>query len=205
MPAKNVIKMYDVDTYYHVYNRGVNKRKIYIDDKDYDHFLMLLERYLGKHSIEDSRKRAYPNYHKEVDLIAYCLMPNHFHFLISQNSDMQAMEKFMRSLATSYTAYFNKRHKRVGHLFQGTYKASRILNEPYLLHVSRYIHLNPDDYKTWPYSSWPYFTKGWSSDWVKQHKIFELFEGGDYEKFVDDYKPEKDELDVLYKLIANAK
>ena len=205
MPSRNVIKFYDTDSYYHIYNRGVNRRRIFIDEHDYKYFLMLLQRYLGKNTNVDDRKRRYPNYSGEVDLIAFCLMPNHFHLMIAQNDSIKAMESFMRSLVTSYTKYFNKRHRRIGHLFQGPYKASKITNEPYLLHISRYIHLNPKEYKSWPYSSWPYYTRGWMVDWVKQHKVFELFEGGDYEKFVEDYKPEKEVLDALYKLIANSK
>lgn len=63
--------------------------------------------------------------------------------------------------------------------------------------------MNPRDYKMWPYSSWPYYTQGWSADWVKQGKIFELFEGGNYEQFVDDYQEVKEELDELKKQLAD--
>jgi len=203
MPGKNVIKHYDVDAYYHVYNRGVNKRVIFKDDQDYAVFMGLMKRYLGQKIEIDSSKREYPNYSENLDLVAFCLMPNHFHLLLHQHEDIKSMEAFMRSLATSYTRYFNTKYKRVGHLFQGVYKASRITSDPYLLHISRYIHMNPKDYKNWPYSSWPYFTKGWMADWVKQHKIFELFEGGDYEQFVDDYKQTKEEIELLKAELAD--
>lgn len=100
--------------------------------------------------------------------------------------------------------YFNKKYKRVGgHLLQGTYKASHITSEPYLLHISRYLHVNPRDYKMWPYSSWPYYTQGWSAEWVKHSKIFELFESGNYEQFVDEYQEVKEELDELKKQLAD--
>lgn len=197
MPGKNTVKQYDVNSYYHVYNRGVNKAPIFIDAQDYGVFMGLLKRYLGTEIAKDDSNREYPNYSESLDLIAFCLMPNHFHMLLFQKENTKAMESFMRSISTAYTRYFNKKYKRVGHLFQGVYKASRISNEPYLLHISRYIHMNPKDYKNWPYSSWPYFTKGWMADWVKQHKVFELFEGGNYEQFVDDYKQTKAELELL--------
>jgi len=203
MPARNTVKHYDVDAYYHIYNRGVNKAPIFLDAQDYGVFMGLLKRYLGNEIAKDESNREYPNYAEGLDLIAFCLMPNHFHMMVYQKDNTKAMESFMRSLSTAYTRYFNKKHKRVGHLFQGVYKASRISNEPYLLHISRYIHMNPKDYKNWPYSSWPYFTQGWTTDWVKQHKIFELFEGGNYEKFVDDYKQSKEETELLKTELAD--
>ncbi len=203
MPARNSVKQYDVNSYYHAYNRGVNKNVIFKDEQDYVVFLSLVKRYLGSEIEKDSSNREYPNYAQGLDLIAFCLMPNHFHMLVYQKDNVKAMELFMRSLSTAYTRYFNKKYKRVGHLFQGVYKASRISNEPYLLHISRYIHMNPKDYKNWSYSSWPYYTKGWMTDWVKQHKIFELFEGGNYEKFVDDYVGTKEELEKLKSILAD--
>lgn len=203
MPSRNSIKHYDTDTYYHIYNRGVNKRRIFIDDEDYVVFMGLLKRYLGNVTEKDSYNRGYPNFFSDLDLIAFCLMPNHFHLLVYQKDNPRAIESLLRCIATTYTSYFNKKYRRVGHLFQGAYKASRVSSEPYLLHISRYIHMNPEDYKNWPYSSWPYFTKGWSADWVKQHRVFELFEGGDYERFVDNYQEIKGEIDSLKVQLAD--
>ena len=203
MPSRNVIKRYDADTYYHVYNRGVNKRKIFLDDDDYVYFLALLKRYLSENNELDKYNRIYTNLNGQLDLLTYCLMPNHFHLLLYQHDDKKAMETLMRSVLTTYTLYFNRKHNRVGHLFQGVYKASSVLNEPYLLHISRYIHMNPDDYKNWPYSSWPYYVKGWQADWIKHDKIFELFEGDNYEQYVDDYKSTKEEHEDLKKELAD--
>jgi len=203
MPSRNVIKRYDADTYYHVYNRGVNKRRIFLDDDDYVYFLALLKRYLSETNELDKYNRIYTNLNGQLDLLTYCLMPNHFHLLLYQHDDIKAMETLMRSALTTYTLYFNRKHKRVGHLFQGVYKASSVLSEPYLLHISRYIHMNPDDYKNWPYSSWPYYVKGWQADWIKHDKIFELFEGDSYEQYVDDYKSTKEEQEDLKKELAD--
>jgi len=203
MPRKNSIKEYAEDTYYHVYNRGVNKRRIFLDDEDYTVFLSLLKRYLSPAKEPDKYGRDYPSYHGLIELNAYCLMPNHFHLLVYQKDDLGGMQSLMRSVATSYSGYFNKKYKRVGTLFEGRYKASRITSDPYLLHISRYIHMNPKEYWAWPYSSWPYYTAGWSADWVQQHRIFELFEGGDYAKFVGEYVDTKEERDQIKRQMAD--
>ena len=158
MPAKNTIKPYVENGYYHIYNRGVEKRIIFQDKQDYKVFLYYLKIYLSPPEPLDSplnqkketftgfikppRDRPLNNLYQEVDLLAYCLMPNHFHLLIKQKP-ANGIEKFMRSLATKYVQYFNKRHKRIGPLFQGPYKAVLIENDEQLLHLSRYIHLNP--------------------------------------------------------------
>lgn len=63
--------------------------------------------------------------------------------------------------------------------------------------------MNPTDYESWPYSSWPYYTQGWQTDWVQQHKIFELFEGGDYREFVRSYEPIADEVKYLKAMLAS--
>ena len=82
------------------------------------------------------------NFSDIISLVSYCLMPNHFHFLIKQKTDT-AIDSFMRSLGTRYTMYFNKKYKRVGSLCQGVYKAVLIDTDIQLLHLSRYIHQNP--------------------------------------------------------------
>lgn len=160
MPAKNVIKPYVAKGYYHVYNRGENKADIFLDEQDYGVFLSYLKTYLlPKDSKALQQKIVNPetswkeraaaqrllrlnNFHNKIDLIAYVLMPNHFHLLIQQKGERD-MELFVQSLMTRYTAYGNRRYKRVGPFFQGTYKAVMIESEDQLLYVSRYIHRNP--------------------------------------------------------------
>ncbi len=153
MPGRNVVKAYYEGDYYHDYNRGVNKRIIFINDEYYVFYLSLLKRYLSKTAPKSIRNIKYDNYTERIDLLAFCLMPNHFHLLLYQHDYIKAMETLTSSVLTTYTMYFNRRYKRVGHLFQGAYKASQIVNEPYILHISRYIHMNPDDHKSWPYSN----------------------------------------------------
>jgi len=153
MPGKNVLKQYVEEGYYHIYNRGVEKRKIFLDEQDYKVFLKYLKLYLDppgklpirKVSIGNNTFQTVPrplkNYYDKVKLLSYCLMPNHFHLLIKQ-TDKKSIELFMRSLATKYSVYFNKKYNRVGSLFQGPYKAVLASDDIYLLHLSRYILLN---------------------------------------------------------------
>ncbi len=160
MPAKNSHKSYVDDGYYHVFNRGVEKRKIFQDKQDYAIFLSYLKEYLtpkdkdfllqmlsnpttsSKEKDKILKALRMNNFASEITLISYCLMPNHFHLLIHQKSSTD-MDTFMNSLCTRYTMYFNKKYKRVGTLYQGVYKAVLISTEEQLLHLTRYIHRNP--------------------------------------------------------------
>jgi len=148
MPSKNTIKDYLEGGIYHVYNRGINKQDIFLDKKDYAMFMFYLKLYLKKsEDIKDIdiQKRAYllrKNFYERIDLVSFCLMPNHFHLIIKQRGEKDIAD-FMKCLMTNYSMYCNKRHNRVGTLFQGRYKAVLIKNDEYLLHLSRYIHLNP--------------------------------------------------------------
>lgn len=199
MPAKNVIKKYYDNAYYHAYNRGVEKRIIFYEDNDYKVFLNLLKRHLSTEVHKDGRGNAYESYAGRVELLAFCLMPNHFHLLFYLDNDLTAVTELMRKVSGSYTIYFNKKYERVGHLFQGVYKASHIDSESYLQHISRYIHLNPTDFQAWEYSSWPYYAKGWRSDWVKPDRILEIFNKDEYIDFVKSWTG-PDETDEELKL-----
>src|SRR3990172_5725375 len=136
MPARNKVKDYLPNGYYHLYNRGVEKRTIFVDHQDEAVLLSYLKEYLSPKNVGDltkiisdsnssSKEKSEAakllrmnNFVEEIDLLAYCLMPNHFHLLVKQDS-ARGIEKFMRSLATRYVQYFNHRHeKRVGGLFQ---------------------------------------------------------------------------------------
>lgn len=157
MPAKNAIKQYVENGYYHIYNRGVEKRVIFQDEQDYGVFLSYLKEYLSEKNEKELNKRladpniSWPeknkilkilrmnNFAGEITLLAYCLMPNHFHFFVKQNK-AESINLFMRSLGTRYTAYFNKKYKRVGSLCQGVYKAVLVTSDPQFLHLTRYIH-----------------------------------------------------------------
>lgn len=200
MPSRNVIKQYQENSYYHVYNRGVEKRVIFRDDQDYQMFLGLLKRHLSRSQEPGVRGQQYESFGGRVELLAFCLMPNHFHLLFYLNTDVKAITELMRRVVGTYTSYFNKKHDRVGHLFQGVYKASRIDDDVYLLHISRYIHRNPEDYYNWPYSSLPYYIKDWKADWVVPDKIYKLYEWGTYEPFLNNYESDNSVDDSIFSL-----
>lgn len=177
MPSKNIIKNFGEKQYYHIYNRGVNKECIFKDDIDKDYFLSLLDRHLNpENKLVDKRNVEYKKYHENIELLSYCLMDNHYHFLFWIEKDKDSITKFMRSIGTAYTMYFNLKYKRVGPLFQSNYKASRIDNDMYLYFISRYIHENPSDYKNYIYSSYSAHKAGGYSTvpWLKPDRIIAL-------------------------------
>lgn len=160
MASKNSRKVYSENSYYHIYNRGVEKRLIFLDNQDYYVFLLYLKEYLlpkDKQKLSEQLSSSNTSYREkdkilrllrlnnfadEIILIAYCLMPNHFHLLIKQNLD-KSIDKFMNSLGARYTIYFNRKYERVGALCQDVYKAVLVENDAQLLHLSSYIHNNP--------------------------------------------------------------
>lgn len=159
---------------YHVFNLGVERRPIFTDKREYDRGLLALSFYRFKNLSTglaqvlklDQEKRNFflsqlmKQKEKLVDILGYCLMPNHFHLLLKQLTD-GGITKFIGDFSNSYTRYFNTKHKRIGHLLQGVFKAVRIEDEEQLIHVLRYIHLNPvvslvikeTDLEDYPYSS----------------------------------------------------
>lgn len=140
---------------YHVLNRGVNFQPIFIDKRDYQRALELVAFYqfvkpplrfsfynrLGPKEKESFWQQLNKS-QKLVSLFAFCFMPNHFHFLAQQTKE-NGISKFLANFQNSYTKYLNTHHKRIGHLFQGQFKAVRVETQEQLLHTSRYIHLNP--------------------------------------------------------------
>lgn len=136
------------DEIYHVFNRGVEERIIFSDKRDYDRFAKTFI-YYQKSGVPPrfSLNKKIPHevfvkLSNLVEIIAYCLMPTHFHFVLKQKKE-NGISQFLSQVVNSYTRYFNTRHKRKGHLFQGPFKAIRVENDEQLMHLSRYIHLNP--------------------------------------------------------------
>lgn len=223
MPSRNTIKQYIEGGHYHVYNRGVNKQEIFQDEQDYRIFLHLLKILLSPlpekqgHPLTEvtgfvpvRQRPLFKTLYGEVELFAYCLMPNHFHLLLKQ-STLNGMPKLMSRLATTYSMHFNKKYSRVGYLFQGRYKAAYIDEDSYLLHLSRYIHLNPleltgtDLVKTteYPYSSYAYYLGRKNADWINPQPILAFFKTRQrmglkdffsYESFVEDFKEDPKEI-----------
>lgn len=204
MPSRNIIKVNTPDSYYHVYARGINKQKLFLEANDYRYFLSIFERYLSKKRAVDKVGVAYPHYYGKVELLAYCLMQNHFHLLLYQ-VEAGAMEKLMRSIMTSYSRYFNLKYKRTGSLYESRYKAALIDKDNYLQHISRYIHLNPRTWKTYRYSSLVHYSQGSELEWFTPTKVLELFsDKEDYMQFVADYEEHKEILDELKYQLADS-
>ena len=130
---------------YHIYNRGVDKRSIFLNQRDYQRFADSLIVFNNKTNLNGRHFNDRENFLREkplVNIIAYCMMPNHFHLLVEQRMD-NGITKFLQKMTTSYTMYFNKKNKRTGALIQGVFKRSHIKSNARLLEMSRYIHTNP--------------------------------------------------------------
>lgn len=235
MPSKNAIKTYVADGYYHVYNRGVNKRTIFKNEQDYAVFLSYLKTYLLPKDLEklnavlsnpeSSAKEKdnalsllhLNNFHDRIGLLAYCLMPNHYHFLLHQAMEKD-IESFMKSCMTRYTMYFNKKHGRVGPLFQGQYKAVLVDTDEQLLYLSRYIHRNPlslsDHERSLLFrqpTSYGVYLGTTKQEWVKPDAILAFFSSrsqgfNSYQSFVegDDSPTEEKSLYLTEKLLLDA-
>jgi REP element-mobilizing transposase RayT len=138
-----------VGEYYHIYNRGTDKRNIFTDEKDLTRFFESLFDFNQTDPIGSVYELSFKKKNGEVNkkskplvkFIAYCINPNHFHFLITPLCK-KGTEKFMQRLGNGYTKYFNNRHKRSGVLFQGKFKSKYIDSNEYLLHLSAYINGN---------------------------------------------------------------
>lgn len=220
MPARNVVKQYKQDGVYHIYNRGVEKRDIFLDERDYKTFLYYLKLYLSDPGDLKPAEQKVPiigraNFYNEIELLAYCLMPNHFHLNVKQR-EIDSMQRFMKCLATNYSMYFNNRYDRVGSLFQGAYKAVLIEEDDYLIHTTRYIHINPVVLKgshpqkgetlkrlqEYDYSSYADYLGKRNTKWVKPGFILDIFKensgvGMDkyksYKSFIENYKEDSRE------------
>lgn len=144
------------DEYFHIYNRGNGKHKIFLDKEDYDRFEKILyicnseKKFNFRDSIIDTKIEAF-DFERGVPLVsilAWVLMPNHFHlFLISPrhglgDEEKENISKYMHKISTSYVMYFNKKYKRTGSLFEGRFKVKHVNQENYFNYIFAYIHLN---------------------------------------------------------------
>ena len=195
--------------YYHVFNRSVAKIPIFIYQDDYIRALELLDYYrFKKPSYPYSKFRRLPHEEqskyllnleksgtKMVDINCFCLMPNHFHLLLKQLED-NGIEDFLRYFQDSYAKYFNIKKERVGALFQSRFKVVLIEDGEQLLHVSRYIHLNPYsslivrkkvDLLNYPWSSFSYFLQDNNTWFCSPTEVLNQFNSKkEYQEFVFD-------------------
>jgi REP element-mobilizing transposase RayT len=162
--------------YYHVFNRGFGRIPVFQNEANYLYALRLIQKYFAKYFITT---------------IAYCLMPNHYHFLLRQESDC-SIGNAIRDIFNAYVQGLNRQVQRQGAMFQGRFKAILIDNEPYLIHLCRYIHRNPIDGKTplvgrlayWAYSNYPEWIGKRNGKLVDRKFVREYFSNGaEYESF----------------------
>lgn len=142
--------IFSTGEFYHLYNRGNDKRTIFCDKKDYERFLSLL--YLCNSDVSLHRSNYFNLSLNEileldrgegiVDIGAYCLMPNHFHILVHEKKE-GGISIFMQKVSTAYTMYFNNKYERSGSLFEGRFRAKHISGNNHLKYLYSYIHLNP--------------------------------------------------------------
>ena len=194
--------------YYHIFNRGVEKRLIFIDDKDRWRFMTLLIVLQGDAFINqigrivpDVESRTFDNVvfknileSQYVELISFCLMPNHFHLILKELQE-SGISKYMQRFLTAYTKYFNIRHSRSGHLFGSKFQSRHIDSNAYLNYLSAYIHLNSRELKNWyrkeikyPWSSFQDYTLAnrWNS-FLNSAVILEQFGNKrEYRTFVEE-------------------
>lgn len=182
---------------YHIVNRGVEKRTIFTDKRDYVRFIETIGYYIANNPPSRFSFRNRPllvQHHASsplVEVLCFCLMPNHFHLLVKQVED-KGITQFLSKLSNSYTKFFNTKRKRIGPLLQGSFKAVRIENDEQLIHVSRYIHLNPlidylvKDLKSYPYSSYPEYLNLAQGFCKKDYILHHFPKISDYERFVLD-------------------
>lgn len=195
--------------FYHVINRGVASLPVFINQRDYQRSIETIF-YYQKPEVPvrysqfirlspDQRMQLLKELKNDsrnlVEIIAYCLMPNHLHLLLRQVTN-KGISTFMGNFADSYVRYFNTKRQRIGPLFQGRFKAVRISSENYLLHLSRYIHLNPlssevvrdfSELRAYPYSSLPEYLNPRSLNLCNKDAILANFRNSAaYEKFLLD-------------------
>jgi REP element-mobilizing transposase RayT len=145
-------KNFSPESFVHIFNRGNNKEKIFLDEQDCKAFLFRFGLALGFNedelqkesflSLPHSRVRITNTNKNDFRLHVFCLMPNHFHLIVEQLRDV-LISNLILKVCTSYAMYFNKKYKRVGHVFQDKFKAVLIEDDPQLMWTSAYIHMNP--------------------------------------------------------------
>ncbi|MBI2621608.1 MAG: transposase [Candidatus Levybacteria bacterium] len=190
------------DGFFHIYNRGVEKRDIFLDRWDYLRFLETLDFYRKSPQpmkLSDYRRgivklKKVDSQTELVSIFCFCLMPNHFHLLVKQLTD-NGITHFLRKLSDSYTRYFNTKYDRVGPLFQGSFKAKYIESDGHLLQLSKYIHRNPFplsmcECRVYPYSSYCNYIYGEKHVFCDTGFILSYFARSnperDYQSFVEE-------------------
>lgn len=197
--------------YYHIFNRGVDKRKIFNDEKDFRRFCVSMDllnderdglmvkwrdfkKCIPRAQLLEFKEKHLEKRENLVDIIAFCLNPNHYHILLRQRGE-KGIEKFMHRLGTSYTNYFNEKYDRSGSLFQGRFKSTHINSNSLLFYLSAYVNCNSEihgiakakDYRWCSYGDYLGIRDNFN-DILKKDLLTENFgKSGRYEEFADEY------------------
>ncbi|MFA6278529.1 MAG: transposase [Candidatus Paceibacterota bacterium] len=190
---KRDYKEFAPDTSYHIYNRGNGKMDIFRDEQDYLNFLKRLRLLLGKtRGTLASSIRVTPFESDDFSLIAYCLMPNHFHLQVEQCGEV-SLSSLLLKVCTSYSMYFNRKYDHVGHVFQDQFKAIPVESDNQMAALSAYIHQNPkvaglvDTLDAWVYSSYPDYIGLRQGDLIDPESVLGQFPNKEaYKSFVDE-------------------
>ena len=181
MPQRDV-KLCAGETY-HLYNRGNNRARIFFEYQNYVFFLRRLRKYVVP----------------VLDVVAYCLMPTHYHLLVVLNE--ADLSHRMQLFSISYTKAMNRRYDRVGALFQGAFRAKHVDRDSYLVHLSRYIHLNPvmaglvERPEDWEFSSYREYIAVRDGTLPKPEIVLSQFPSPEaYREFVESYLPQQREI-----------
>ncbi len=210
MPSKYRIRNYKEDSFYHIYNKGLGKANIFLDESDYEKFLYYLEVYLSPSTVipakagihKDMDPRVKPeddswvpkrllmkNLSNEVSLVAYLFLPDHFHLILHQKST-SGISKLLKQVINGYTYYFNSKYKNYGPLFSGKFK-SVIIPEESLVSLTHYLHSHDgilwlaDSLKSYPWSSHQTYVKAKSDFLSKQYVLSGFSSIKEYEKFIE--------------------
>lgn len=208
MPSICYQRIFVPGCYYHVYNRGAHQQKLFRDDRDYQAFTEILGYYLIhpnglpqsilKRKSEENKVTILAKEPPSCSLLAYCLMPNHFHFMLRQEDNVSTISDLMRRLCVGYAMHYNDRYHHSGTIFQGRYKNILVTNEYQWIYLSKYIHRNPahlqgydpcklSDYR---YSSYPDYLGKRQSNWLDVSTILDRKSNNgareEYRKFVED-------------------
>lgn len=203
---------------YHVFNRGLDRRNIFTDKREFERAKRLIKFY--RHieiparfskvyqlhvEIRDEVLENLYNSNRQVNILCYCLMPNHFHFLLQQNTE-KGVSTFLANFTNAYTKYFNTKNERSGPLLGGTFKAVHIESDEQLLHVARYIHLNPivscvikdDQVANYLWSSHREYLSITDDEITQKDLVLQMFKSvEDYQSFIMDQAEYAKELEAI--------
>ncbi len=203
---------------YHVFNRGMDKRPTFTNQRELKRAKELMRFYQYKNTptrfsqfnlltkeLQEESWEKIKKGPKLVEIICFCLMPNHFHFLLKQLEE-KGISNFVANFTNAYTKYFNTKYQRTGPLFTGVFKAVHIESDEQLIHLSRYIHLNPvssslveeSQLENYSWSSYPRYLQHKDDDIIESESVLSFFKTANkYQEFVLDNASYAKELDKI--------